>query len=123
MANISIGGRTPKLNPAKMTLIEAFKPNAFKLTYTGIAYFAWPATVKGLPIELEWDQMAGDDYAAFRTMYATDVPIVFNPQDGSGRTFNVNMTQLTGDYLIGLGDTAESVRENVKMTLLIMSQV
>lgn len=121
MANVIIGTVTCKNNPREMTLIRPDKPSAVKQTYSGVAYFSWPATIVGKELELTWDHMAGDDFAAIDAIFVADEPFTFNPNDGKGKQFTVNMLSLDGKYLIGLDDSANSTREEVRMTLLVMS--
>lgn len=123
MANIVIGSVTLSRNPREMTLVKPEKASAHKQTYSGVAYFGWPATIVGKVIDLSWDIMNADEFTLLDIIYAADVPVVFNPQDGLGKTYNVNMLTLDGKYLLGLDNAATSFREDVKMQLLIMSQV
>jgi hypothetical protein len=123
MANISIGGVTCRIQPADMTLVRPEKTTSIKKTYTGAVYFAWPASIIGKQIDVHWDFMDADEFASFDALYVTDAEVVFDPQDLSGNTFNVNIVSLDGKYLLGLDTTSDSVRKDVKMTLLIMSQV
>lgn len=123
MANIVIGTVTLTRNPREMTLVKPDKASAVKQTHSGVAYFGWPATIVGKVIDLTWDTLNADEFASLDTIYAADVPVVFNPQDGLGRTYNVNVLSLDGKYLLGLDNAHASFREEVKMQLLIMSQV
>lgn len=121
MANISIGSFTPVLNPSEMTVIRADKPTAYKQTYSNVVYFAWPASVVGKVIEVRWNAMPGTDFAALDALYVADAVVVLNPNDGSGKTYNVNILSLDGKYHTGLG--AATQRTNVVCQLLIMSEV
>jgi len=123
MANIIIGSVTCRINPAEMTLVRPDKVTAIKQTYDGTAYFAWPANIVGKVIDIKWDFMDADEFAALDVLNVADDPVVFNPNDGLGLTFNVNIVALDGKYLLGLDNTENSVRKDVTMTLLIMSQV
>ena len=122
MAYITIGTATPSTNPAKCTLIRPDKLNAVVLTYTGVAYFAWAASIVGKILTLEWDSLKGDEFAEFDVIFQADTTVTFDPFDGSNLTFQVKMIALDGDYFIGLGVASTDYRQNVKMKLLILSQ-
>jgi len=118
MATITIGSCTPALGPNAMTVIQAYKPIAVCQTYGGVSYFGWPATIVGKELTLEWPLMSKADFDALNALYAADAVVVFDPNDGSGLTYNVNITALTGRYYM-----RSAWRSEVRVTLLIMSQV
>lgn len=124
MGLISIGTFTPEMNPGQMTVIRAEKKTASVETYSGVAYFSWPASIVGKIIEMTWNWMSGDKFNDLDTIYAADNEVVFNPNDTRGLTFNVNILSLDGEYLMGGGGVSSTaIRTNVKLRLLIMSQV
>jgi len=118
MANISIGGVTPADNPTSMTLVRPDKKNAVVETYSSVAYFSWGASIVGKIIELVWDFMSTSNFTSLDALFTADAVVVFNPQTGT--TYNVNILSLDGEYFLGVQD---DLRKNVKMQLLIMSQV
>lgn len=121
MSNMIIGTVTLKANPSEITVIRAKKRNAAKETYNSVAYFSWGASIIGREISLKCDYMEADDFAALDAIYQADLPIVWDPQDGSGHTYNVEMTELDGEYHLGFGVTSAVLRKNVTITLLILS--
>jgi len=123
MAKITIGTFEPELNPGSMTIVRQEKKTAVIETYSSVAYFSWSASIVGKIIELAWNWMNGADFLALDTLYAADAVAVFNPGDGLGKTFNVNILSLDGTYYMGTGVTTASIRTDVKVQLLIMSQV
>lgn len=123
MWNWAIDGFTPSLKPGIMTPIEPDKPTAIVQTYGGVSYFAWPAVMTGKIIENKWTWMNGSDYAAIRAKYVADNVVLFDPDDGSGRTFMVNIVSFYGAYLKGTDATAASIRTDVNLQLLVMSEV
>lgn len=123
MAKISVGSWQPGINPGTMTIVKADKTVAKIPTYTGVGWFEWPSTIVGKDIQMTWNWMPGDEFAALDTICNAGAPEVFNPGDGTGRTFNVNCYPLQGDYYRGSGNTSASIRTNVTLTLCIMSQV
>ncbi len=125
MANISIGGTTLDSNPASCSIIKADKSCAVVPTYGGAAFFNWGTVLQGKEIELRWDYMKETDFAAFDAMMDADGTVVFDPQDGSGDTFNVWLLSLDGDYYmeIGDGDSTSVFRKNVVLVLVIESEV
>lgn len=123
MAHPSIGTFTPKIGPGSMTIVRPEKKTAVVETYSSVAYFGWPASIVGKVIELTWNWMDGEDFNALDTLYAADAAVVFNPGDGLGKTYNVNILSLDGKYYKGTGITTASIRTDVVCRLLIMSQV
>lgn len=118
MALISLGAFTPSLNPGSMTIIQKDKPTAVMQTYSGAAYFAWPATIVGKVLDLSWNLIPVADWTALDALYAADAVVVFDPNDGSSKTYNVNILSLAGTYYI-----RNQSRSDVKLSLLVMSEV
>jgi hypothetical protein len=123
MANISIGAVTLKSNPTDLTLIRADKTCAAQQTYSSVAFFSWGASIIGKEIELLWNWMEADDFAALDALYAADAPVVFDPQDGGGKTYNVEIMALDGKYHMEFGTVSTVMRRDVTMTLLMLSEV
>ena len=123
MANISIGAVTLKSNPTDLTLIRADKTCAAQKTYSSVAFFSWGASIIGKEIELLWNWMEADDFAALDVLYAADAPVVFDPQDGGGKTYNVEIMSFDGKYHMEFGTVSTVMRRDVTMTLLILSEV
>ena len=117
----TIGSITPAIGPnSDMTIVREDKPCAFKLTYSGVAYFAWDATIIGKVITVPWNVMAADDFDDYDELYRDDSLVEFDPDDGSNRTFMVKIIGLNGKYCRG---KAYTYRKDVAMQLLIMSEV
>ncbi|MHC1697784.1 MAG: hypothetical protein AB9919_06950 [Geobacteraceae bacterium] len=123
MGLISIGSWTPMANPSNIPLLRPKKPVATVETYSGAAYFSWPPLIAGQEYPLTWDFLPADEFVALDALYVADAVQVFNPNDGSGITYNVNLLDLEGEYHILRDNVATTFRKNVKLTLLIMSQV
>lgn len=113
----SIGSCTPSLLPGAMTLIRPEKPNAVKQTYSSVAYFSWPATIIGKTIELNWNLLPAADFIALDGIYSADLPVVFDPLESNGYTYNVQIIALDGKYLL-----QRQHRADVVAKLLILSQ-
>jgi len=116
------------LLPAKMTMIRPDKTNSSKLTFEDVAYYSWGVSIIGKEIVLKWNACPASQFAQFDTFYAADAPLIFDPTltaVPADTTYNVEMKSLDGDYLFGGYDTTldTSWRENVTMTLLILSEV
>ncbi len=123
MPNVSIGSVTLRHNPSRMTLVRPEKHSAAKETYSSVAYFSWGTSIVGKEIDLEWSYMESDEFDDLDDLFKADSPVVFNPQDGSGKTYNVEITQLDGEYFRTLDFSAGHFRQNIKMTLLVLSEV
>ena len=93
------------------------------MTYNSCVYFSWGTTIEGKKLVLGWDYLRSDQYASLQALYETDVSMVFNPQDGSGFTYNVEIVELTGKYFRHLTDLSSVLRKDVQLTLLVMSKV
>lgn len=123
MSSMVLGGYTFADEPSDMTFIQKDRSAAFQRTYTSIAIFSWGASYVGKVLELSWLGMTTSQYASLLALFIADVPVVFDPQDGSGKTFNVEILSLDGKYFIDLENAAGNHRLDVQMELLIMSEV
>jgi hypothetical protein len=123
MSNSVLGTYTFSKQPTGMTLIQKDREVAHQKTYSNVALFSWGASYIGKPIELSWSIMTSSQYASLQTIYEADTQVVFDPQDGTAKTFNVEILSLDGEYFIHLSNAAGHYRKNVKMQLLIMSEV
>lgn len=123
MANISIDALTLANNPTTMTMIRADNLSAEKLTLSSVGYFNFGSTLVGKKIRLVWPFMQTSEFTSLDTKYVADNLVVFDPQDGTARAFNVRILNFDGEYFHDLTDVAGAHRRNVRMTLLIISQV
>jgi hypothetical protein len=123
MARMSLGAYTLLQNPIEAGVIEKDKSCASVLTYTSVGYFSWGTSIIGKQVILGWNYMRSDQYASLQTLYEADVPVVFNPQDGRSRTYNVEITNLSGNYFEKLTTPSSVFRKDARLTLLILSQV
>jgi len=111
-------------DPRQMTMIRPEKICSRALTYSGVAFFSWGATIVGKVIDLEWNGMPVAQFDALDAVYAADSTCVFDPDiTGSTQTYEVNILGFDGEYHLHT-DTSTSVeRINCKLSLLIMSEV
>jgi hypothetical protein len=123
MANISIGGHTLRHNPSEMDPFESEKSAATVPTYGGGAYFSWGMFLVGTEKSMSWTYMEADEYAVIRALYVADAPVVFDPQDGSSKTYSVEIKEFYGSLFRRFGSAAGTFRKNVKMTIFIISEV
>jgi hypothetical protein len=123
MSNMVLGTHTFIKQPATMTLIQKDREVAKVKTYSSVALFSWGASIIGKTIEISWPFMTTSEYASFQAIYEADAQVVFDPQDGSSKTYNVELLSLTSEYFIHLSNASGHNRRNVKLTLLIMSEV
>jgi hypothetical protein len=115
------------LLPGSMTMIRADKPNATVQTYSSVAYFAWSPSIVGKSISFKWNAMPADMWAQLDTFFQADTALIFDPtltETPAATTYNVEMTQLDGEYWLGgYGEISDDYRKDVTMTLLILSEV
>lgn len=125
MANMSIGGYTLDSNPANLTVIKAAKSCAVVKTLGGAAFFNWGTVLPGSPVEARWDKMLETEFATIDAMMDADGTVVLDPQDGSGKTFNVWLVSFDGDYYLEISDgtVAGVYRQNVVLEMVIESEV
>jgi hypothetical protein len=125
MANMSIGGTTLDSNPSSCGVIKADKSCALVPTYEGAAFFNWGTVLQGKEIELRWDYMKETDFAILDALMDGDGTVVFDPQDGSGDTFNVWLISFDGEYYLEMSDGTEAAvfRRNVVLVMAIESEV
>ncbi|NPU85556.1 MAG: hypothetical protein HPY65_13850 [Syntrophaceae bacterium] len=122
MPNATLGSLTFASNPDTMTLIKKDRDVAWVKTYSSVAIFSWGSSYAGKKLDLAWSYMDTGEFADLEDIQEADAQVVFDPQDGSGRTFNVEILALDGEYHLYLKDDTGQYRKNVKLTLLIMSE-
>lgn len=123
MSNMVLGTHTFIKQPSTMTMIQKDREVATVQTYSNVALFSWGASIVGKVIEIGWPIMSTSEHTSFQAIYEADAPVVFDPQDGKSKTYNVEVLSFNGEYLVHLSDATGHKRKNVKMKLLIMSEV
>jgi hypothetical protein len=124
MANMILGAYTFASNPSDLgDVIGKKKSCATQQTYSSVAFFSWGLFVSGVEVELSWDYMSCDQFDALDNLYQADAAVVWDPQDGSSKTYNVEVTDLVGRYHIGIPHSDDYERRDVRMRLLILSEV
>ena len=123
MPNMSLDTYTFSVNPSDMPIIKAERSASYVDTYSGIAFFSWGPVLPGREILLEWTYMPADMWDQLDTLYQADAEVIFDPQDGSGKAYNVEILKLDGQWFLKWGTDSGTLRKNVKMVLLIMSEV
>jgi len=114
-----LGTYTFAVDPSTMTPVRAKVHNSFKLTYDSVSYFSWGPAIEGLEVLLEWNYCPTTQWTQLDTIYQADAAVVFDPQDGSSKTYNVRVKELDSKYILLNFD----YRQDVKMTLIILSEV
>ncbi len=107
--------------PGRMTIIHPDRISSCVRTYSSVAFFSWGPTIIGKEIELAWNAVPSGQYEAIQDLWEADATVIFNPQDGYSKIYNVEILDLKGEYCVGLAD--QGIRKNVVLKLLIMSQV
>ena len=73
----------------------------------------------GKEITLRWLGMTTDQYEVHEAQLVNDVPISFDPQDGSSQSFTVEVRRLSGKMVL---TTNGEHRVDVEMDLLFLSE-
>jgi hypothetical protein len=124
MSNMVLGTYTFPTNPSDATPVEMDRSTANVTTYESVGFFSWGASIIGKIIELTWTYMPADMYDSLKDLEIADATIVFDPQDGTGNTYNVEILSIYGKYCLGkLGYASTTLRKDVKVALLILSEV
>lgn len=125
MANMSLGGYTFIQNPIRMTIITPDLFESHVLTYSSYGYFSWGNSIIGKDITIGWDYIPSDMFDTLNTKYQADEVVIFDPQDGEGKTYNSRITKLEGEYWIFLQSNSSNrnYRKNVTLNLLILEEI
>ncbi len=124
MANMSLGAYTFESNPAEpLDVIKKYRSCSHVGTYSDVGFFSWGPAIKGKTITLKWSYMSLAQFDSLKTLYEADATVVFNPQDGSGKTYNVEILSFDGEYHIDMTGPIAEYRKNISMALLIMSEI
>ena len=123
MAKMTLGGYTFASDPKRINgVMKKDRPVSSIKTNDSVAVFMWPATWAGQEVILSWRLLSTAQYEQFRTFYLAGSTITFDPQDGSGLTFDVVVKNLRGDYFIAKANAAGNHRQNVDLTLVIIAE-
>lgn len=125
---MTLGSYTFERNPSiysQPQLVAPVRRVAAVETYDSIAVFSWGASVTGSTINLDWAYLPDSQYQSLLALLVAGTAVVFDPMDGSDKTYNVEVMKCTGKYhyrLLGTG--AEDVwRSQIKVELLILGEV
>jgi len=118
---MTLGNYTFSRNPNKAGIVTPTRFTAKVMTYTGVAFFSWGASLIGKEIQLVWDKCENTQYDAMETIYVNDLPVLWKPQDNTGKQYQVQVTNLTGDLFMYLKAKNHWV-QNVSMNLLLLDQ-
>jgi hypothetical protein len=120
MSNMSLDVYTFDFNPSDCGPIEASRVASYAKTYGGVCFYSWGSRIVGKEILLSWTFMPSDQYASLKSLETADVEIIWDPQDGSNATYNVQILSFSGSYHL---DFDGEWRKDCELTLLIMSEV
>ena len=123
MAMMVIGGHTCSRNPLPDKDLSPIRYYAKKGTYTSVAFFSWGVSIVGKEVTIVWDYMSKSEYDALQAIYVADNEIVWDPKDGSSKSYNVQILDFYSTYVGDVPDSAPFHRKDAKMDLLIMSEV
>jgi hypothetical protein len=122
MANMSLGGHTFLSNPSKMTVLLKKKYAVEEVTYSSVAFYDWGRSWAGMPVTLNWDFMEATDFDTIEALQDIAGDLVFDPQDGKGKTFDVWFKFFDGEYHLDPRSASGVFRTNVEMKLVIKEQ-
>ncbi len=123
MANMSLGALTFEENPSEIDLLIPDRVSTEEETYSSIAFFSWGVTIVGKKISLRWSTMPSNQFDDIQDLKIADATLVFDPQDGSEKTYNVEIKSCDGKYFKSLDVSSVVRRKDVELILLILSEV
>ena len=124
MPNMILGGYTFATNPSAAHGVAEKVRHPSKLdTYPGVAIFPWGVGIVGREVVLKWEIMPSTQFDQLQTLLESDAALVFDPQDGTGRTFNVELMDLAGTYHVLIESGANCYRSDASLTMLILSEI
>jgi hypothetical protein len=129
MSNMVLNNYTFEENPSAINdIIRKKKVVTYVPTYSSVAIFDWGATYSGLKLDMEWNFMSETQFAQLESIWLdSSDTVVFNPNDGKGKTFNVYVLNLTGNYHLYMEDLTEDSdvtwRKDVRLSLIIKDEV
>lgn len=123
MANMTLGTVTITRAPNRINRVISKKVLKSSLkTYGGVVAFSWGAVLVGEPFILEWEYMGCTLFDALQALYVLDKEELFDPQDGTARTFQVEIMDFEGQYYQVRASAAGAWRRNVRLELLITGE-
>jgi hypothetical protein len=124
MAYMTIGAIPLTINPKWDKELKKRKVSSSVNTYESVAYFSQGVRYDGVEINLSWDYMPLALYNALNTLFEADAALVFDPQDGSGKTFNIEIVTFDGVYYLKNNVSNTFIyRKDVKMKILILNEI
>jgi len=122
---MSLGSYTFERNPTidqSTPLVVKKRHWAAVQTYSSVAFFSWGLDYAGSEISLPWSTCTNAQFLALNSLFEADAVVIFDPNDGRGKTFQVQITDLVGEFMLRLnGDNPW--RKNVRMDLLIIGEI
>jgi len=120
MADMVLGAETITRAPNRINrVIEARREVASVKTFTSVAVFSWGAALVGEVIIMDWDYMPCPLFDTLQSLYVADNEVLFNPEDGTERTFQVEIMGFDGLYHQARASTVGGWRKTVHLELLI----
>lgn len=125
---MSLGAYTFERNPSIYSAPDLMTPIrrvASVETYESIAVFSWGVSIIGKEISLKWEYLPDSQYNAMMALYIADTAVVFDPQQGDGKTYNVELMGMSGayHYKLNSGDDEDVWRSKISLDLLVISEV
>lgn len=118
---MSLGNYTFARNPNRCGLLTPVRHTASVQTYGGVAFFSWGLMTVGKQIRLDWDLCENAQFDSMRSIYLADASVLWNPKDGSGKSYSVEVTACDGQLFMYLKAKSHWVK-NVFLDLLILDE-
>lgn len=122
MSNMVFDTYTLVRQPNYMTILHEDRDISYVKTHSSVHTFSWGLSMIGKEVEIRWNYMPTTQYAELLSIYQDDDYFTFDPQDGEGYTYTVEMLEFHGEYLVHLTNTSNHMRQNILMLLLVLSQ-
>jgi hypothetical protein len=100
--------------PTEMTPFKAVKYNDHVLTYNGVDYFSWGATIIGKEIELTWPWLSSAQYETLQSFYESENTYRFFSSAHMPTTYYCQVTDFDAKHWYGTGEYLDA-----RMTLLL----
>lgn len=119
---MTLGSVTFEKEPSDFDIPEKYRKAAVLNTYGGVAFYSFGVFIEGKEIEIHCPAMSVSQFDDIQDLLEADEPVVWNPDDGKGKTYNVEILSLQGKYHMSKSASAD-YRSGVIIKVVIISEV